>query len=138
MPPLDTVDAGFLLSGGATGTFSMSFASTKSATEYIFIGIKGSLSITESPLETMLKLEDVAGNTIKDETVKNQAMEQEIKAFLDAVEAGDSKSRAGPEEALNDLTVIESLCSCDDKFSVLPTPFRRRIRKVVFKYMARA
>jgi predicted dehydrogenase len=118
MPPLDTVNTGILL-GGATGTFSMSFASTKSATEYIFIGTKGSLSITGSPLETMLKLEDVAGNRIRDETVKNQAVEQEIKAFLDAVEAANSESRAGSEEALNDLAVIESLCSGGGKVSVV-------------------
>jgi predicted dehydrogenase len=116
---LDTVNAGILLSGGAIGTYSMSFSSTKSATEYIFVGTEGSLSITGSPLETMLKLEDVAGNTIRDETVKNQAVEQEIKGFLDAVEAGYSESRAGPEEALNDLAVIESLCSGGSKVSVV-------------------
>jgi predicted dehydrogenase len=119
MPPLDTVNAGILLSGGATGTFSMSFASTKSATENIFIGTKGSLTITGSHLETILKLEDVAGNTIKDLAVKNQGVEQEIKAFLNAVEAGNSESRAGPEEALNDLAVIESLCSGGGKVTVV-------------------
>ena len=48
-------------------------------------------------------------------------MEQEIKAFLNAVEAGNSESRAGPEEALNDLAVIESLCSDSGKVSVVNT-----------------
>jgi predicted dehydrogenase len=119
MPPLDTVNAGILLSGGATGTFSMSFSSTKSATEYVFIGTKGTLSVTGSPSETSVKLGDVSGNTTRDENVKNHSVEREIKAFLDAVKVGKAESRAGPEEALNDLAVIESLCSSGGKVSNL-------------------
>ncbi len=117
MPPLDTVNAGILLSGGATGTFSMSFSSTKSATEYVFIGTKGSLSMTGSPLETRVKIEDDSGKIVKEETVKNHSVEREIKAFLDFVKVGKVESRAGPEEALNDLAVIESLCSSGGKVS---------------------
>jgi len=120
MPPLDTVNAGILLSGGATGTFSMSFASTKSATEYLFIGIQGTLSMTGSPAETNVKIEDVSGKIRRDETVKNHSVEREIKAFLDAVESRNAESRIGPEEALNDLAVIESLCSNGGKVDIVP------------------
>jgi predicted dehydrogenase len=119
MPPLDTVNAGILLSGGATGSFSMSFASTKSATEYILIGTQGTLSMTGSPSETNVRLEDVSGNITRDETVKNHSVEREIKAFLDAVDRDNSESRIGPEEALNDLAVIESLCSSGGKVSIV-------------------
>lgn len=119
MPPLDTVNAGILLSGGATGTFSMSFASTKSATEYIFIGTRGTLSVTGSPSETNVKLEGVSGNITRDKAVRNHSVEREIKAFLDAVESGKAESRIGPEEALNDLAVIESLCSSGGKVSIV-------------------
>jgi len=119
MPPLDTVNAGILLSGGATGTFSMSFSSTKSATEFFFIGTKGTLSITENTSGTIVKLEDISGNTTKEQTVRNHGVEREIKAFLDAVETGKSESRAGPEEALNDLAVIESLCSSGGRVSIV-------------------
>jgi len=119
MPPLDTVNAGILLSGGATGTFSMSFASTRSGTEYIFIGTHGTLSMTGSPSETNVKLEDVSGNITRDETVKNHSVEREIKVFLDSVESGNAESRIGPEEALNDLAVIESLCSGGGEVSIV-------------------
>lgn len=121
MPPLDTVNAGILLSGGATGTFSMSFASTKSATEYTFVGSRGTLSMSGSPSETNVKLEDKSGNLKRDETVKNHSVEREIKAFLAAVEGGGGsvESRIGPEEALNDLAVIESLCSGGGKVSLV-------------------
>lgn len=120
MPPLDTVNAGILLSGGATGTFSMSFASTKSATEYIFVGTQGTLSMTGSPSETNIKVEDASAKIRRDETVKNHSVEREIKSFLDAVEKGNAESRIGPEEALNDLAVIESLCSNGGKVDIVP------------------
>jgi len=120
MPPLDTVNAGILLSGGATGTFSMSFASTNSATEYLFIGTKGTLSMTGTPLETKVKVEDASGKIKRNETVKNHSVEREIKAFLNAVESGNGDSRIGPEEALNDLAVIASLCSNGGKVDIVP------------------
>jgi predicted dehydrogenase len=119
MPPLDTVNAGILLSGGATGTFSMSFSSTKGTTEYFFIGTEGTLSITEDTSGTTVKLEDINGRTMKKVTVQSHGVEREIKAFLEAVERGKAESRAGPEEALNDLAVIESLCSGGGKVDVV-------------------
>lgn len=119
MPPLDTVNAGILLSGGATGTFSMSFSSTKSATEFFFIGTKGTITMTDSPSGTTVRLDDVTGKTLKEETVTNHGVEREIRAFLKAVAVGKAESRAGPEEALNDLAVIESLCSGGGKVNLV-------------------
>jgi predicted dehydrogenase len=118
MPPLDTVNAGILLSGSATGTFSISFSSTKCTTEYFFIGTEGTLSITSDTSGTIVKLEDIYGGTMKKMTVQNHGVEREIKAFLEAVECGKAESRAGPEDALNYLAVIESLCSSGDKVDV--------------------
>jgi len=118
MPPLDTVNAAILLSGGATGTLSFSFASTKSGTEFFFIGTKGTLSITEGSAGTNLKIEEVSGNT-REETVKNHGVDREIRAFLDAVKLGKAETRAGPDEAFNDLAVIESLCSGGGRVSIV-------------------
>ncbi|KAJ5604694.1 hypothetical protein N7510_009848 [Penicillium lagena] len=110
LPPLDTVNAGILLSGGGTGTISMSFSSAKRATEFTIIGTLGTFFLTDGPDGFTLSLERISGEK-SSETIKSKGVELEIKAFLDAVKMGKAQSRAGPEEALNDLAIIESLCS---------------------------
>lgn len=117
LPPLDTVNAGILLSGGGTGTISMSFSSAKRATEFTIVGTKGSLFLTDGPDGFTLNLERSSGEK-SSETIKSKGVELEIKAFLDAVKMGKAQSRAGPEEALNDLAIIESLCSGGGKVNL--------------------
>ncbi|KFY00135.1 hypothetical protein O988_03504 [Pseudogymnoascus sp. VKM F-3808] len=117
LPPLDTVNAGILLSGGATGTISMSFASTKRATELTIIGSQGSFFLTDGPDGFILKLSQLSGS-VREETIKSKGVELEIKAFLEAVRVGKAQTRSGPEEALNDLAIIESLCSGGGKVNL--------------------
>ncbi|PON26976.1 oxidoreductase family protein [Trichoderma gamsii] len=109
LPPLDTLNAGILLSGGGTGTISMSFASLRSAGELTLIGTKGSFHIVDGPDGFMLTLDLVSGES-RSETVNSKGVELEIKAFLEAIKTGNAEKRSGPEEALNDLAIIESMC----------------------------
>lgn len=110
LPPLDTLNAGILLSGGGTGTISMSFASTRRASELTIIGSKGSFFLTDGPDGFILSL-DLATGESRSETIRSKGVELEIKAFPEAVKVGKSEKKAGPEEALNDLAIIESMCS---------------------------
>ncbi|CAK7217548.1 hypothetical protein SCUCBS95973_003192 [Sporothrix curviconia] len=112
LPPLDTVNAGLELSGGATGTLSMSFASTRRATELVVIGSKGSFYLTDGVAGVggsgfALSLDLASGETRR-KVIKSNGVELEIAAFLDAVRTGKAQPRSGPEEALNDLAIIES------------------------------
>ncbi|KAM0453570.1 hypothetical protein ACHAPV_008904 [Trichoderma viride] len=109
LPPLDTLNAGILLSGGGTGTISMSFASLRSAGELTIIGTKGSFHIVDGPSGFVLTLDLVSGES-RSETVNSKGVELEIKAFLEAIKTGKAEKRSGPEEALNDLAIIESMC----------------------------
>lgn len=88
----------------------MSFASSRRATEFTIIGTKGSFFLTDGPDGFTLKLDLSSGST-REETMKSNGVELEINAFLAAVKTGKSQARSGPEEALNDLAIIESLCS---------------------------
>lgn len=117
LPPLDTVNAGLVLSNGATGTISMSFASTRRATDFVIIGTKGNFHLTDGPDGFVLSLELLSGEK-RTETIKSKGVELEIKAFLEAVSSGKAQPRAGPEEALNDLAIIESLCQGGDKVNL--------------------
>ncbi|CAK7238378.1 hypothetical protein SEUCBS140593_010625 [Sporothrix eucalyptigena] len=110
LPPLDTVNAGISLSGGGTGTFSMSFASTRRATELVIIGSKGSFHLTDGPEGGYALTLDLLSGEKRQEVIKTNGVDLEIAAFLEAVRAGKAQSRSGPEEALNDLAIIESLC----------------------------
>lgn len=109
LPPLDTLNAGILLNGGGTGTISMSFASIRSAAELTIIGTQGSFHLTESPDGFVLTLELVSGES-RSEVVNSKGVELEIKAFLEAIKTGKPEKRSSPEEALNDLAIIESMC----------------------------
>jgi predicted dehydrogenase len=112
LPPTDTVNAALLFSGGAIGTFSMSFASTKSDTEFNFIGTKGSLSMEiDRPDGWQLTLTDTGKKVVKQATIKSNGVDAEIAAFLKAIAAGKNEDKAGTIEALNDVAVVESLVS---------------------------
>lgn len=117
LPPLDTVNAGISLSGGGTGTLSMSFAATRRATELTIIGSKGSFFLTDGPDGFVLELELASGEN-KKETIKSNGVPIEIKAFLDAVDSGKAQPQAGPREAFNDLAIIESLCQGGGKVDI--------------------
>lgn len=110
LPPVDTVNAGILLSGGGTGTISMSFAAHRNASDLTIIGSKGSFLLTSGPNGFTLKLDLVSGGT-REETIKSKGVQLEIDAFLEALKVGKAEARSGPEEAMNDLAIIESLCT---------------------------
>lgn len=111
LPPTDTVNSAILLSGGATGTLSISFAASTSATELLLMGATGSLLFTnDANGGTTLTLKSLDGTVAKEETLASHGVDREIQAFLNAVKVGHAEDRAGVIEALNDVAVVESLC----------------------------
>lgn len=114
LPPMDTVDAAIQFSNGATGSLSFSCASNKSCFEYIFIGTKGSLTITSPPSmnrRSLLTVENAETKEQREEEQDGNGVVEEIKAFLRAAETGTPDKYGSPREALADVAVIESICS---------------------------
>ena len=109
LPPTDTVNAAVRFRDGATGTLSMSFASAELAHDISFLGSHGSLKMM--PAESRVTLMNREQKIVKEEIVGSNGIDSEVKAFLIAIETGKGEPRAGPIEALNDVAVIESLCS---------------------------
>lgn len=118
--PLDTVNAASKWSNGAMGTLSISFASSKSSQDFIYSGIKGSLSIVLEGFGTYhLTVEDTEGNVVQKESIDGEAVFEENKAFLKAIKDGKNEKEASAEEAVADLAVIESLVSGGGKVKSL-------------------
>ena len=115
LPPMDTVDAALEYSGGATGSLSMAFSSAKQTSECLFIGENGTVRVEWNRIvgENRVALEDKEGNVVLDEMVDGRGVDEEVSAFLQAVEAGKGEGdpRGSVREALADVAVIESLCS---------------------------
>lgn len=111
LPPLDTVNAGIMFSGGATGSLSISFACSKNASEYLFVGEDGTVSLNWCGKgKNKVVVEDKEGRAVVEE-IDGLGVEEEVKAFLMAVRDGKADPRGGIREALADVAVIESICS---------------------------
>jgi predicted dehydrogenase len=113
LPPTDTIDAALRFSDGATGSISLSCASVKSVFEFIFIGTKGTLTITraDTPDTSKIRVENAESKTEREETVEGKGIYEEIKAFVRAAETNTPDKSLSPREALRDVAVIESLCT---------------------------
>jgi predicted dehydrogenase len=110
LPPLDTVQAALRFESGALGSLSMSFASVKGDYSFVFIGSKGSITITSKEGGVNILLEDGENKFVSEDNVKGDGTLQEFQAFFKAVYSGSSTKQASPWEALTDVAVVESLC----------------------------
>ncbi|KAH8807972.1 NAD-binding Rossmann fold oxidoreductase [Xylogone sp. PMI_703] len=111
LPPLDTVQAAIRFGEGAIGTLSMSFASVKGEYEYVFVGEKGSLTISGAKGGTKLVVEEKGGST-ETEVVSGESTYRELfSAYGESIRSGKVDVRGAPRQALADVAVVESLCS---------------------------
>ncbi|QSS66161.1 NAD-binding Rossmann fold oxidoreductase [Histoplasma capsulatum] len=111
LSPVDTVNAALKFSGGAQGTFSMSFAAATFVADFIFIGTAGMLTVKRAVHETTVRVDGPDLKPVSEEVFKADGMMNEISAFVQAVAARTGDKAASPREALADVAVIESICS---------------------------
>ena len=102
LPPVDSVDATLKTKSGATGTFSVSFGTTLSGSEWSVGCEKGSVSVSGSTITTVIdgKEEKVE---IKDERT---GVPPEVRKWGEAMTSGAQNSLQIPEEALADLELV--------------------------------
>lgn len=116
LPPLDTVNAAIQFDDGASGSLSLSFASTKEIFEFIFVGEQGTLTISpvdnkEDTWRIVLENKDADGNVMIDEEIVGDGIYQEVKAFLGSCAGATHDQKAGAREAMADVAVVESICA---------------------------
>lgn len=104
LPPVDTLHAVLQTSSGVSGTLSASFGTTDSGREYVVAAERGTVTVTGSKVEVTRD-----GKTETEEfPEEGNGVKQEVKAWAEGLAAGKPNERQSPEEALEDLKILEA------------------------------
>lgn len=114
LPPVDTVDAVWRLSNGASGTFSTSFAAPVGGHEYRVVCERGTVttgfgSVPMSPAFVTVQRAGVDGEERKEFPESSFGVGPEVAAWGEKLEKGGFDERQVPEQALKDLEIVCSL-----------------------------
>lgn len=109
LPPVDTVDAIWKTESGVSGTFSLSFGSTLSGTDFTIACEKGSVSVVKNKVIVRQGEESEDNFTEKEFNDQANGVTQEVLAWGKALAAGKPNADQSPEEALADLEVLEKM-----------------------------
>jgi predicted dehydrogenase len=102
LPPVDTMDATIKTRSGATGTFSVSFGSTLTGSEWIVACEVGSVSVSDSMVTTVFDGKEEK-KEVKDERT---GVPPEVRKWGQSLAKGTRNERQIPEEALADLELV--------------------------------
>lgn len=106
LPPLDTVDAVLRLKSGGSGTLSISFGTTFSGSEYAVACEKGTVVRTFEKFGKVVVKKDGKEVESKEFPDEENGVNQEIKAWAEALEKGTPNPLQSPEQALADLALV--------------------------------
>ena len=102
LSPVDTVDATLRTKNGITGTFSVSFGTTLTGSEWTVGCEGGSVSVSRSRVTTIINGQEES-KEIKDDRT---GVPPEVRHWGEAIESGKQNERQMPEEALADLELV--------------------------------
>ncbi|MCJ1357227.1 MAG: hypothetical protein MMC33_007223 [Icmadophila ericetorum] len=105
LPPVDTVDATMRTKSGTTGTFSVSFGTTFTGSEWTIACEGGTVSISRSTITTIINGKEEK-KEVQDEAT---GVPPEVRKWGEALLAGRQNERQRPEEALADLELLENV-----------------------------
>ena len=100
LPPIDTIDATAKAKNGATGTISISFGTTFKSSECTVASEDGVVSVASGKV--------TIGDKTKEIEDERTGVPPEVRAWGEALAAGNVNERQSPEEALADLELIEA------------------------------
>lgn len=113
LPPVDTVDAILQADDGTTGTFSVAFGTTAAGgAEYHVACERGTVTVGRGSVLVRRKQEDGDfTHETKEFPQEGSGVKQEVKAWGQSLAAGDNPDGGsqGPQEALRDLEVLETM-----------------------------
>ena len=114
LPPVDTVDATLKTKTGITGTFSISFGTTLTGSEWTIACEGGSVSVSRSTVTTIINGHE-GKKDVKDERT---GVPPEVRYWAEAIRSGKQNEKQKPEEALADLELVGAtsmiIAQCSD------------------------
>lgn len=119
LPPVDTVDAIMRTKNGVQGTFSVSFGSSNSGSEYTITGEKGFVSVVRGGLLKTAKEQGKTGayvvvklldgeESTKDFPDDGTGVQEEVAAWAKSLADGKVNLIQAPGQALKDLEIVSS------------------------------
>lgn len=109
LPPVDTVNSVWRTKSGIAGTFSVSFGTTLSGSEYTIACEKGSVTIVGSKV-IVRQGEEKEGNVSETEFKdEGSGVKQEVKAWAESIISKEANPKQSPEQALADLEILEKM-----------------------------
>lgn len=114
LPPVDTVDSVWKTKSGISGTFSVSFGTTLSGSEYTVACENGSVTIVRSKVTVREGEEKDGKYTEKDFLEEGSGVKPEVYAWGESIAAGKPNPGQAPEQALADLEVLEKMLKSGD------------------------
>ncbi|KAK2625157.1 hypothetical protein QTJ16_005526 [Diplocarpon rosae] len=110
LPPVDTVDSIWQTTSGITGTFSVSFGTTLSGSEYTVACEEGSVTVLPRNKVIVRQGEESDHNLTETEfKEEGSGVQQEVKAWAQSLVDGTPLPAQSPEEALIDLEILEKM-----------------------------
>lgn len=109
LPPVDTVNSIWQTSSGISGTFSVSFGTTLSGSEYVIACEKGSVAVRRSTITVIDGLEKDGKITETSFDSEGSGVKQEVKAWAEALVKGSVNEGQTPEQAMADLEILEAM-----------------------------
>jgi predicted dehydrogenase len=109
LPPVDTVNSIWQTKSGISGTFSVSYGTTLSGSEYTVACEKGSVSIVRSKVTVREGEEKASKFTEKDFPEEGSGVKAEVKAWAESIADGKANLGQAPEQALADLEILEKM-----------------------------
>lgn len=122
LPPVDTVDAVWKLSNGASGTFSNSFAMAPAVTEYRVVCEGGTVTagfgtVPFSPAYVTVKRAGEDGEEKEEFPEVGFGVNTEVATWGEKLDKGGADERQSPLEALRDLEIVS--CHRREKISAI-------------------
>jgi predicted dehydrogenase len=109
LPPVDTVNAVWQTKSGISGTFSVSFGTTLSGSEYVVACEKGSVTVGFAKVTVRLGEEKDNKETVKEFKEEGSGVKQEVAAWAKSISDKTPNPRQSPEQALADIEILEKM-----------------------------
>ena len=113
LSPLDTMHSTLLLQNTHSGTLSISFgAEFRNAFEFIVVTTTGAVAVTPTVVSVLTK--DPSNGEKSERQYKfppmdSHAVQKEVASFAKAIATGKMEQRASPEEASEDLKLLQTM-----------------------------